>query len=227
MFELSRIPAPSRVAATDSDPARDLRPGAARVPVHGGSHVSGLHHPPQCTRLDPPLCSFMKKNVLYNVHILIEHWKIKCQFFIKILDKRFNLGIKIKHKKNTTMKHCILSVSICLNQYDLIVIILSYPLMRQIDSLRLSYSYTFPFTRHWTGNSLSCDVLTFDPPLYQLHRVHPHDWGPDGHVRPQHPTLAGGVPHLLSGPPFWTLKGKRHSTEVKGQGHINIVQKSS
>lgn len=164
---------------------------------------------------------------MYNVHILFEHWKIKCQFFIKILDKRFNLGIKIKHKKNTTMKHCILSVSICLNQGDLIVIILSYPLMRQIDSLRLSYSFTFLFTRHWTGNSLSCDVLTCDPPLYQLHRVHPHDWGPDGHVRPQHPTLAGGVPHLLSGPPFWTLKGKGHSTEVKGQGHINIVQKSS
>lgn len=161
---------------------------------------------------------------MYNVHILFEHWKIKCQFFIKILDKRFNLGIKIKHKKNTTMKHCILSVSICLNQDDLIVIILSYPLMRQIDSLRLSYSYTFLFTRHWTGNSLSCDVLTCDPPLYQLHRVHPHDWGPDGHVRPQHPTLAGGVPHLLSGPPFWTLKGKGHSTEVKGQGHINIIR---
>lgn len=148
MFELSRIPASSRVAATDSDPARDLRPGAAGVPVHGGSHVSGLHHPPQCTRLDPPLCSFMKKKMfctMYNVHILFEHWKIKCQFFIKILDKRFNLGIKIKHKKNTTMKHCILSVSICLNQDDLIVIILSYPLMRQIDSLRLSCSFTFLF----------------------------------------------------------------------------------
>lgn len=62
MFELSRIPASSRVNATDSDPARDLRPGAARVPVHGGSHVSGLHHPPQCTRLDPPLFIYEEKN---------------------------------------------------------------------------------------------------------------------------------------------------------------------
>lgn len=202
MFELSRIPASSRVTATDSDPARDLRPGAARVPVHGGSHVSGLHHPPQCTRLDPPLCIICcTVQCTMSIYCLnIE--KFNANFFIKILDKRFNLGIKIKHKKNTTMKHCILSVSICLNQDDLIVIILSYPLMRQIDSLRLSCSFTFLFTRHWTGNSLSCDVLTCDPPLYQLHRVHPHDRGPDGHVRPQHPTLAGGVPHLLSGPPF-------------------------
>lgn len=52
--------------------------------------------------------------------------KFNANFFIKIFDKRFNLGItcKFKHNKNTTMKHCIHNFSICLNQEDLIVIIL-------------------------------------------------------------------------------------------------------